>query len=58
MRLRVSAGGKLLSDVGGPYVLAPVTRAAAAARPHDRQLVLSIQDDEGYLRLTRSAWRD
>ncbi len=53
VRLRVSAGGHLLSDVGGPYVLAPVT---AALRLHGKQignLVLSIQDDEGYLRLTR-----
>jgi hypothetical protein len=53
VRLRVSAGGHLLADVGGPYVLAPVT---AALRLHGKQigsLVLSIQDDEGYLRLTR-----
>ena len=53
VRLRVSAGGHLLADVGGPYVLAPVT---AALRLDGRQigsLVLSIQDDEGYLRLTR-----
>ncbi len=53
VRLRVSAAGNVLADVGGPYVLAPVTRAAAAARSHDRELVLSIQDDEGYLRLAR-----
>ena len=53
MRLRVSAGGQLLSDVGGPYVLAPRERPAASGRTHDRQLVLSIQDDEGYLRLAR-----
>jgi hypothetical protein len=53
VRLRVSAGGRLLSDVGGPYVLAPVS---ATLRLHGRtigNLVLSIQDDEGYLRLTR-----
>jgi hypothetical protein len=53
VRLRVSAGGQLLSDVGGPYVLAPVT---APLRLHGRTIgsfVLSIQDDEGYLRLTR-----
>jgi hypothetical protein len=53
VRLRISAGGHLLADVGGPYVLAPVT---AALRLHGRQignLVLSIQDDEGYLRLAR-----
>jgi hypothetical protein len=53
VRMRVSAGGQLLSDVGGPYVLAPVT---APLQLHGRKIgsvVLSIQDDEGYLRLTR-----
>jgi hypothetical protein len=53
VRLRVSAGGQLLSDVGGPYVLAPVH---APLRLHGQKIgsfVLSIQDDEGYLRLTR-----
>ncbi len=53
VRMRVSAGGQLLSDVGGPYVLAPVT---APLRLHGHTIgsvTLSIQDDEGYLRLTR-----
>jgi hypothetical protein len=53
VRLRVSAGGQLLADVGGPYVLAPVQ---APLRLHGKQigeLTLSIQDDEGYLRLAR-----
>ena len=52
VRLRVSAGGKLLYDLGGPFVLAPVH---APLRLHGRQIgsiVISIQDDEGYLRLT------
>jgi hypothetical protein len=52
VRMRVSAGGKLLQDVGGPYVLQPVS---APLRLHGRVIgsfVLSIQDDEGYLRLT------
>ena len=52
VRLRVTAGGSLLADVGGPYVLAPVR---ADLRLHGRKIgniVLSIQDDEGYLRLT------
>jgi hypothetical protein len=52
VRLRVSAGGTLLSDVGGPYVLAPVT---APLKLHGRTIgsaEFSIQDDEGYLRLT------
>jgi hypothetical protein len=53
VRLRVSAGAHLLADVGGPYVLAPVS---APLRLHGKQigeLTLSIQDDEGYLRLAR-----
>lgn len=54
VRMRVSSGGDggtLLSDVGGPYVLAPVS---APLRLNGRQIgtmVLSIQDDEGYKRL-------
>jgi len=53
VRLRVSAGGRLLADVGGPYVLGPV---GAGLRLHGRPIgsfVLSIQDDEGYLRLAK-----
>ena len=53
VRMRVSAGGRLLSDVGGPYVLAPVR---APLRLHGRRIgtvVLSIQDDEGYKRLAQ-----
>lgn len=53
VRMRVSAGGGLLSDVGGPYVLAPVR---APLRLHGRRIgtvVLSIQDDEGYKRLAK-----
>jgi hypothetical protein len=51
VRMRVSSQGQLLSDVGGPYVLAPVR---APLRLHGKQIgtmVLSIQDDEGYKRL-------
>jgi hypothetical protein len=51
VRLRVSSRDALLTDVGGPYVLAPVT---ARLRLHGRTIgsfVLSIQDDEGYKRL-------
>jgi hypothetical protein len=54
VRLRVSAtGGQLLSDVGGPYVLAPVD---GMLRLHGKPIgtvTLSIQDDEGYLRLAK-----
>ncbi len=53
VRLRVNAGARLLSDVGGPYVLAPVR---APLRLNGRRIgsfVLSIQDDLGYLKLAR-----
>ncbi len=52
VRLRVSdAGEKLLSDVGGPFVLAPVHAPLRLAGRTIGSLVLSIQDDEGYKRL-------
>ncbi len=53
VRLRVSSHGQLLSDVGGPYVLAPVNATLSLAGHAIGSFVLSIQDDEGYLRLTR-----
>jgi hypothetical protein len=51
VRLRISAGGHVLVDDGGPYVLAPVR---APLRLHGKtigSMLLSIQDDEGYKRL-------
>jgi hypothetical protein len=61
VRLRVSVGvsvgvgvgGKLLADVGGPYVLAPVTAPLRLNGRTIGTMVLSIQDDEGYLRLLK-----
>jgi hypothetical protein len=51
VRLRVNVDGKLLSDVGGPFVLAPVEAPLRLGGRKIGDLVLSIQDDEGYLRL-------
>jgi hypothetical protein len=51
VRLRVSAGGRLLSDVGGPYVLAPVHAPLRLNGRTIGDIELSIQDDEGYKRL-------
>jgi hypothetical protein len=51
VRLRVSAGGRLLADVGGPYVLAPVTAPLRKGGHTIGSFTLSIQDDEGYKRL-------
>jgi hypothetical protein len=53
VRLRVSAGGRLLSDVGGPFVLAPVEAPLRLAGREVGSFVLSIQDDEGYKRLAK-----
>ncbi len=52
VRLRVSAAGKLLYDDGGPFVLAPVHAELRSGGRKIGDIVLSIQDDEGYLRLT------
>lgn len=51
VRLRVSAGEELLSDVGGPFVLAPVSAPLRLEGRTIGSLELSIQDDEGYKRL-------
>ncbi len=51
VRLRVTRGSRLISDVGGPYVIAPVT---GALKRHGRVLghyVMSVQDDVGYVKL-------
>jgi hypothetical protein len=53
VRLRVSAGRALLADVGGPFVLAPVSALLRLEGRTIGSFVLSIQDDEGYLRLTK-----
>ncbi|MHB8243449.1 MAG: hypothetical protein ACYDHN_15855 [Solirubrobacteraceae bacterium] len=52
VRLRVfGAGGELLTDLGGPYVLAPVSAPLRLHGSTIGKIVLSIQDDEGYKRL-------
>jgi len=54
VRLRVlAADGSLLADIGGPYVLAPVPGTLRSGGRRIGSFLLSIQDDEGYLRLTR-----
>jgi len=51
VRLRVMRGGKVLADVGGPYILAPVGgRLRLNGRTLGRYL-LSVQDDSGYVKL-------
>jgi hypothetical protein len=53
VRLRVNDNRRLLSDVGGPYVLAPVTHDLVRGGQRIGRFVLSIQDDMGYLLLSR-----
>jgi hypothetical protein len=51
VRLRVTQRGSLLADVGGPYILAPVS---GELRWHGRvvgRYLLSVQDDLGYVKL-------
>jgi hypothetical protein len=51
VRLRVMQGGKLLADIGGPYIIAPV---GGSLRLHGRVVgsyLLSVQDDLGFVGL-------
>jgi hypothetical protein len=51
VRLRVIARGRVLADVGGPHVLAPV-RGTLRAHGHAlASYVMSVQDDLGYVKL-------
>jgi hypothetical protein len=48
VRIRAAnAAGVVVGDVGGPYVLAPATRAL----PGGGRVWLSVQDDTGYMKL-------
>ncbi len=51
VRLRVLQGGRVLADVGGPDVIAPIS---GTLRSHGGKLgtyVMSVQDDAGYVKL-------
>ena len=51
VRLRVLQGGRLLADIGGPYIIAPV---GGSLRLHGRVVgsyLLSVQDDLGFVGL-------
>jgi hypothetical protein len=51
VRVRVSIGGRLLVDVGGPYALAPVQGTLRLRGRVVGQFEMAIQDDAGYLKL-------
>jgi hypothetical protein len=51
VRLRITRGARVLSDIGGPYIIGPV---GGSLRLHGRRIaryVLSVQDDLGYVKL-------
>jgi hypothetical protein len=51
VRVRVTIGGRLLVDVGGPYVLAPVHGTLRSGGRVIGNFEMAIQDDAGYLKL-------
>ncbi len=51
VRLRVDRGSELLSDIGGPYILAPVSGLLRAHGKTIGHFVFSVQDDLGYVKL-------
>jgi hypothetical protein len=51
VRVRVTVGGRLLVDVGGPDVLAPVHGVVRSAGHVVGDFEMAIQDDAGYLKL-------
>jgi hypothetical protein len=51
VRLRVSRGGTVLADVGGPYIIAPVRGSLRLKGRTIGSYVLSVQDDVGYVKL-------
>jgi len=51
VRLRVSSGGAVLSDIGGPYILAPVGGSLRVGGRSVGRYLLSVQDDSGYVKL-------
>jgi hypothetical protein len=53
VRVRVTIGGRLLYDLGGPYVLAPVHGTLRSGGRVIGDFEMSIQDDAGYLKLAR-----
>ncbi len=51
VRLRVSRGGEVLADVGGPYILAPQRGHLHYEGRTVGSYVFSVQDDAGYAKL-------
>lgn len=51
VRLRVVKNGQVLADVGGPYIIAPVSGPLKWQGRKVGSYVMSVQDDVGYVKL-------
>jgi hypothetical protein len=51
VRLRVIRGSKVLADVGGPYILAPLSGTLRLRGRVVGRYVMSVQDDVGYVKI-------
>jgi hypothetical protein len=51
VRLRVVKNGRVLADVGGPYIIAPVSGPLKWQSRKVGSYVMSVQDDVGYVKL-------
>lgn len=51
VRLRAIRHGRVLADVGGPYIIAPVTGTLREHGTKVGSFVTSVQDDVGYVKL-------
>ncbi len=51
VRLRVVKNGQVLADVGGPYIIAPVSGTLKWRGRKVGSYVMSVQDDVGYVKL-------
>lgn len=51
VRLRVEGRGRVLADVGGPYVIAPIGGSLHRGGAKLGRFVVAVQDDVGYVKL-------
>ncbi len=51
VRLRVTQNGRVLADVGGPYIIAPVSGPLTVGGKKVATYTMSVQDDVGYVKL-------
>lgn len=51
VRLRVVENGRVLADVGGPHIIAPISGTLRLKGRRVASFVMSVQDDIGYVKL-------